>query len=182
MIGPSVSSLAARFFGAMVPRSTRATTGSGSGMFVRFTTKQRRNAGWISALIYALCILAPTMSYALPGHHAVVDCMTIEGVAVGAMHMHSTGEPAHDHASAPAMDDGGDASTMSASLSDEQAPTKKSPHMSGQCCALMCLTVLPAPIVEVAAPSVPTLIRVATSYSEPADNAPVVHYRPPIAS
>lgn len=179
---PSVSGLASWFFGAMVPGSTRATKGSGSGMLVRFTTKQRRKAGWIAALVYVLCILAPTLSYALPGHHAVVDCMTIEGVAAGAMHMHSTGEPAHDHASAPAMNDGDDASAMLASSSDEQAPTKKSPHLSGQCCALMCLTVLPAPIVEVAAPSVPTLIRVATSYSAPADNAPVVHYRPPIAS
>jgi len=147
-------------------------------MLVRFTTKQRRKAGLIAALVHMLCILAPTLSYALPGHHAVVDCMTIEGVAAGAMHMHSTG--AHDHASAPAIGD--DASAMLASSSDEQAPTKKSPHLSGQCCALMCLTVLPAPIVEVAAPSVPTLIRVATSYSAPADNAPVVHYRPPIAS
>ena len=181
MIRPPVSSLAYRFFGDMVPRSRRATNGSGSGMFVRFTTKQRRKAGWIAALVYVLCILAPTLSYALPGHHAVVDCMTIEGVATGAMHMHSVGEPAHDHASAPSMDDGDDASAILASSSDE-APAKKNPHMSGQCCAMMCLTVLPAPIVEVTVPSVPTLIRVATSYSAPADNAPVVHYRPPIAS
>lgn len=150
-------------------------------MFVRFTTKQRGKAGWIAALVYVFCILAPTLSYALPGHHAVVDCMTIEGVAAGAMHMHSTGELVHDHSSAPATDDGDDASAMLASSSDK-APTSKNPHMSGQCCALMCLTVLPAPIVEVAAPSVPTLIRVATSYSAPADNAPVAHYRPPIAS
>lgn len=150
-------------------------------MFVRLTTKQRRKAGWIAALVYVLCILAPTLSYAWPGHHAVVDCMTIEGVAAGTVHMHSTGEPVHHHASAAAMDDGDVSSAMLDTSSDE-APTKKSPHMSGQCCALMCLTVLPAPIVEVAAPSVPTVIRVATSYSAPADNAPAVHYRPPIAS
>ena len=151
-------------------------------MFVKLTTKQRRKAGWLAALVYMLCILAPTLSYALPGQHAVVDCMTIEGVAAGAMHMHAVAEPmpahlVHDHASG--HDEQASVSPIS---SDEQAPTKKSPHLSGQCCALMCLTILPASIVEVLAPSAPTLIRVATSYAAPTDNASVVHYRPPIAS
>lgn len=48
-------------------------------MLVRLTRDQRKKAGWIVALVYLLCIMAPTLSYAMPGKQAVSDCMTCGG-------------------------------------------------------------------------------------------------------
>lgn len=149
-------------------------------------------AGWIVALVYLLCVMAPTLSYALPGEH-VVPCMTMEGVMSGSMHMrdkavqpmhaHLDGQM-HDHSPAHAMavSDHDEQSSMSAAMSGDEAPSKKGPHTtSGQCCALMCVSAMPAPLFDFAMPSMPTVVRIVTSYRAAADNAPAVHYRPPIA-
>lgn len=166
-------------------------------MLVRLTRNQRKKAGWIVAIVYLLCVMAPTLSYALPGQHAVVDCMTIEGVASGSMHMHGQPDTAGDRTGAQVsgdasiQDSGHDAhvrmasmsdddASMSGAMSDEEAPIKKGPHTtSGQCCALMCIGAMPATIAEIASPSVPTPVRATTEYRATADNAPDVHYRPP---
>ena len=37
---------------------------------------KRVRAGWIVALIYLLCVLAPTLSFAMPGSRAVTPCLT----------------------------------------------------------------------------------------------------------
>jgi hypothetical protein len=149
-------------------------------------------AGWVVALVYLLCIMAPTLSYALPGEHAVAPCITVEGVMSGSMHMHDEAvQPMHahldgqmhDHSPVHAIatsDD--DQSSMSAAMDGDEAPSKKGPHTtSGQCCALMCVSAMPAPLFDIAMPSMPTVVRIVTSYRAVADNAPAVHYRPPIA-
>jgi hypothetical protein len=161
-------------------------------MLVRLTRDQRKKAGWIVALVYLLCIMAPTLSYAMPGKQAVSGCMTIEHVATGSMHMRDLPAPArlthvdeamHDHAQAqPTAMSGDDLSLMSAEMSDEDTPPSKGPHTtSGQCCVLMCIGAMPAPLLEIASPSGLTVVRMTTSYRATADNAPDVHYRPPIA-
>jgi hypothetical protein len=161
-------------------------------MLVRLTRKRRLKAGWLVALVYMLCILAPTLSYALPGEHSVVHCMTMEGMS-GSMHMHDEGmQPMHvhldglphDHASAqPAsMSDADDMAAMFDDMDGGGIPAKKGPHTtSGQCCALMCISAMPAPAFEVSAPSAPTVVHITTTYRVAADNAPPEHYRPPIA-
>ncbi|KZD21203.1 hypothetical protein [Tardiphaga robiniae] len=150
-------------------------------------------AGWIVALVYLLCIMAPTLSYALPGEHAVVPCMTMEGVVSGSMHMHDEAvQPMHAHidgqmdghssAHSMAMFDDDEQSSMSAAMDGDKAPSKNGPHTtSGQCCALMCVSAMPAPLFDIAMPSMPTVVRIVTSYRAVADNAPAEHYRPPIA-
>ena len=66
-------------------------------------------------------------------------------------------------------------------LNDGSAPAK-APHSSdGQCCGLMCVTALPATLVDVAKPSVPKAVREAESYRKLTDNAPPQRYRPPIS-
>jgi hypothetical protein len=37
---------------------------------------KRLRAGWIVALVYLLCVLAPTLAFALPGSRAVTPCLT----------------------------------------------------------------------------------------------------------
>src|SRR3981081_4794685 len=44
-------------------------------MFVRLTRAKRLKAGWLLALVYMLCVLAPTISFALPGSQAVAPCL-----------------------------------------------------------------------------------------------------------
>lgn len=161
-------------------------------MLVRLTRKRRLKAGWFAALVYLLCILAPTLSYALPGEHSVVHCMTMEGMT-GSAHMHDEGmQPMHahidgqadDHASAqPAsMSGADDMAAMSDDMDGDGMPAKKGPHTtSGQCCALMCVSMMPAPAFEMSAPLAPNVVHITTTYRAMADNAPAVHYRPPIA-
>lgn len=161
-------------------------------MLVRLTRARRLRAGQLLALVYALCVLAPTLSFALPGSLAVSPCLTDANHVPGMMHVHA-GTPAphlhgddklhhgtdvqgvaHSHASTT-----DDAATLAAV--PDPAPTKGPHGSSGQCCGLMCLTALPAALVEVVTPSVPTVCRQIAGYVAVADNGPSRLYRPPIA-
>jgi len=150
-------------------------------------------AGWIVALVYLLCVMAPTLSYALPGEHSAASCMTAEGVMPGSRHMHDEvtqpmhvylDDQTHDHliGHSMAMSDEDEQSAMSAAMDGDAAPSKKGPHTTGgKCCAQMCVTAMVASTLNIASPSMPTIVRIVTSYRVLADNAPAVHYRPPIA-
>jgi hypothetical protein len=148
-------------------------------------------AGWIVALVYLLCVIAPTLSYALPGNHAV-PCMSMGGLMSGPMQMHDEAvQPMHAHLDGQMHDHSlphaiaisdDDQSSMASAMDGDEAPSKTSPHTSsGQCCAMMCVTAMPASLVDFGMPPMPTVVRIATSYLAVADNAPAVHYRPPIA-
>ena len=154
-------------------------------MLVRLTRAQRLRAGWLIALAYLLCVLAPTISYALPGVHAPARCLTDPDHVPGMVHVHS--EPqhvhadghAHDHAAAHGKSTGHDHS-MSVESDSESAPGK-APHSSGgQCCGLMCVTAIPATVVDILKPSTPTALCEVEGYRNVADNAPPRLYRPPI--
>ena len=161
-------------------------------MLVRLTRNRRTKAGWFVALIYLLCIMAPTLSYALPGERTVVPCMSMESAMPSSMHMHGQdvqpihayiGDHIHDHsAHAMAMADDVDQSLMAAAIASDETPSKKGAHSTGgQCCAQMCVSAMPASLVDFARPAIPTLVRIAVIYRAVADNAPAVHYRPPIS-
>ena len=165
-------------------------------MLVRLTRNRRTKAGWFVALIYLLCIMAPTLSYALPGERIVVPCISMESAMPSSMHMDGQdvrpmhahlGEQIHDH-SAHFMAMAGDvdqslmAAATGADMAGDEAPSKKGAHSTGgQCCAQMCVSAMPASLVDFALPTIPTLVRIAVIYRTVADNAPAVHYRPPIS-
>ena len=158
-------------------------------MFVRLTTAKRLRAGRLVALVYMLCVLAPTLSFALPGSHAVSPCLTDADHVPGMIHVHAEAPAAHLHAegmhdhamvhSHTSPSDG--VALIKASAIPEQTPSKGSHSSDGQCCGLMCLSALPAALVEIVTPSVPTASPEVESYREVADNRPSSHYRPPIA-
>lgn len=162
-------------------------------MLVRLNRNQRIKAGWLVAFVYLLCILTPAISYASAGDQAVVPCMTLEGAMFGSMHMHDEGvQPTlthidgqiHDHSLTHpiAVSGDDDQSSMSAAMAGEEDPSKSGPHTtSGQCCAQMSVSGLLAPLFDIAMPPLPTAVRIETSYRAVADNAPAVHYRPPIS-
>ena len=71
------------------------------------TKTKRLRAGWFVALIYLLCVLAPTLSFALPGSQAVAPCLIDASHVLGILHVHTelptqhvhTDSRGHDHAS-----------------------------------------------------------------------------------
>lgn len=158
-------------------------------MLVRLTRNRRKKAGWLVALVYLLCIMAPTLSYAVPGERAVVHCMPMDGVSSTHMHddtmrpMPLVGQAEVSSASMALSGDDTMASMSAVILDDGEdgAAPRKGPHTGGPCCALMCVSVMPTLLLDIAAPSVPTVIRIVSEYRAAADNAPDVHYRPPIA-
>jgi hypothetical protein len=159
-------------------------------MFVRLTRAKRLTAGRLIALVYMLCVLAPTLSFALPGSHAVSPCLTDANHVPGLMHVDAEAPAAHlhtdghmhDHAMAhsqASLSDG--IAPIKASAAPGQAPSKGSHSSDGQCCGLMCLSALPAALLEIVTPSVPTASQEVEGYLEVADNGPSRLYRPPIA-
>src|SRR5260370_40357367 len=54
-------------------------------MLVRLSRSKRLRAGWLIALTYLLCVLAPTLSFALPGSRALSPCLTEAAI----VHMHT---------------------------------------------------------------------------------------------
>jgi hypothetical protein len=158
-------------------------------MFVRLTKAGRLRAGLLVALVYVLCVLAPTLSFALPGSHAVSPCLTDTDHVPGVLHIHAKVPPAqhlhadksmHDHAMAHSHASDGVAS-IKAPGPGEQKPSKGAHSSDGECCGLLCVSALPASLVEIVPPSVPTASHEVEGYIEVADKGPSRLYRPPIA-
>jgi hypothetical protein len=159
-------------------------------MLVSLTRLKRVRAGWIVALIYLLCVLAPTISYALPGNHAVAPCLADENHVPGVVHVHSEMPTqhvhkdghVHDHSGAQSHANAdGDHHSMSLALNGESVP-RKAPHSSdGQCCGLMCVTALPATLIDIVNHSAPMARCEVEGYRKVTDNAPPRLYRPPIS-
>jgi hypothetical protein len=157
---------------------------------VSLSRTKRLRAGWFVALFYLLCVLAPSMSFALPGGHAVAPCLTDDNHVPGMVHVHNQGPAQHVHADGRLHDhsaahshasSSGDDRLVSIALNEKQVP-EKAPHSSdGQCCGLTCVTALPATLVDIVKPSTPTAIFAVESYRKVTDNAPPRLYRPPIS-
>lgn len=153
---------------------------------MRLTRARRWRAGWLLALAYLVCVLAPTISFAMPGSHAASPCLIDASHGAGmalvqaeapVQHVHMDG-PMHGHSSANAGDGG---HSVAMALNGSSVP-EKAPHVSdGQCCGLTCVTALPAVLVDIAKPSAPPTLCVVEFYRKVTDNAPSRLYRPPIS-
>ena len=141
-------------------------------MFIRLTRARRWKAGWLLAFAYLLCVLAPTISFALPGSHAVAPCLTNASHVPGVVHVHKNSH-AHVHSGghSHAKFDG-DQRSISMALKAKSVP-EKAPHSSdGQCCGLMCITALPATLIDIVKPSAPTALCEVEGFRKVTDNAP----------
>jgi len=159
-------------------------------MLVRLTRTNRLKAGWIVTLAYLLCVLAPTISYALPGEHSIAPCLADDSHVPGMVHVHNEMPTKHVHKDgqvheysvthAHARSDGDHRSVLIA-MDGKSAP-QKGPHSSdGECCGLMCVSALPATLIDIVTPSVPMAVCEDEGYREVTDNAPSRLYRPPIS-
>ena len=159
-------------------------------MLVRLTSIRRLRAGWFVALIYLLCVLAPTISFALPGSQAITPCLTEAAYGPGMVHLHRdvpiqqarVDGHVHDHSGAHShAKSSGYQRPMSIALNSKSVPGRV-PHSSdGQCCGLTCVTALPVTLIDIVKPSAPTAFCEVESYREVTDNAPSRLYRPPIS-
>lgn len=159
-------------------------------MFVRLNRKQRVKSGWLAALIYTLCIVAPTLSCALPDGQAAGPCASLHDAMAALPHnatlVSAIGEEtSHDHSMHGDIP-GSDAHDMSAMADDDMSSrsghAKTSPHTaSGQCCALMCVGGLPTVLHEITLPTAHAVATVFAVRCMSAGPAPSVNYRPPIA-
>ena len=139
-------------------------------MFLRMTRSIRTWTGWLIALGYLACVLAPGAALALGIGPA--PCLDVDlAIATAPLHTHDAGAM-HDHAMHMHHHaDGSDPSTT------HHHDGKNSP---GPCCAMMCITALPAALPAVVAPAQPVSTCAAeTDLSLPGE-APPLLYRPPI--
>lgn len=138
-------------------------------------------AGCSIILAYLFCVLAPSFALAFG---APFPCLTDEAQPATAMHAHAASMAqadavAHDHA---AQDHGGMHLHHAA---DAAEPAAKHSHdgktSSGPCCALMCVSALPADLPFVAGPLHPIATRLVEAHQGLHSAAPARLYRPPIA-
>lgn len=160
-------------------------------MLVGLTRTQRRRAGWFIALAYLFCVLAPTLSFALPGSQAEPYCLTEDHVpgmvhvqndhvyGEGMMHVHKDGYTHHHSGIWAHAGSSADHDAKSAALKSDAGSTKAPHSANGKCCGLMCVTALPAADVDIAKPLLPKTARVSENHRKLTDNAPARLYRPP---
>ena len=148
-------------------------------MLLQLTRAMRIKVGRIIALAYLFCVLAPAASLAWgQGPAPCLDNDVLLANIVPAHHQiqtsHAHGDHSHHHAGAHAHQE-----TVA-----QDAPV---PHhhdgkgTPGPCCAMMCVSALPADLPIVAKPAAPVSACAPDIVASLHSTAPPLHYRPPIA-
>lgn len=156
-------------------------------MFVRLTRAGRLGAGRLLALVYLLCVMAPGLSFAFndeprAAHNdlGMVHLHHDEPV----QHVHNDGH-VHGHsvgAQSLLGQMGSESDLKPAAMSETSAPDKASQApLDAKCCGLVCLSALPASVIDIVKPAAPTSVCSIENYRNVADNAPPRLYRPPIS-
>lgn len=136
----------------------------------------RRRAGWLIAFAYLFCILAPASAIAWGNGPAPCfdDALLADLVPahreMQAGHAHSNSS--HDHA--------GSHTHHQTAAQDVPAPHHGGKGTAGPCCAMMCISALPADLPVVAKPLQPVSACASEIVVSLHSAAPPLHYRPPI--
>jgi hypothetical protein len=140
-------------------------------VFVRLGKSARVVAGRVVALIYLFCVLAPGAALALGTGPA--PCFDDEFPAMRVVVTHQHAEVAlHQHAMHQ------DHRSHAADVPTKHTHDGKS--SPGPCCAMLCVTALPADLPSVVKPSLPVSICIPDAYKTVRGTVPPVLYRPPI--
>lgn len=138
-------------------------------MLARLPNSIRIRAGRLLALVYLLCVLAPATALALgdlaPCLQAEASAVQTDTNSVASLHIHDAGS--HDH--------GG------RHVNDGHAHHHHGKTSSGPCCAMLCLSAVPAELPSIVKPSQPVSVLVSVSFRPLRGEAPPLLYRPPIA-
>ncbi|MBR1292612.1 hypothetical protein XI07_14655 [Bradyrhizobium sp. CCBAU 11445] len=148
-------------------------------MLLRLTRSMRIKVGRFIALAYLFCVLAPAASLAWGSGPApcldetlLADLAPVHQQMPGG-HMHDGSS--HDHAAAHAHHQ----------AAAQDAPASSHHHggkgTAGPCCAMMCISALPADLPGFAKPLQPVSACAPEIVASLHSTAPPLHYRPPIA-
>lgn len=159
-------------------------------MLARLSRSERCRAGRIAALIYLLCVLAPSFAFAFGDARLSEHCLFDDSPVAGLSYrseapssekgVHSSNrQPASHHADSVHHHHG------SMPMADETTPA--APHhghhsaMDQQCCGTLCIAAMPVAVIEVATPRPPRVVLVPEAGRHLAGSAPALPYRPPIS-
>lgn len=139
------------------------------------------------AIWYLLCVLAPGISLALAETGRTPHCLTDGDYRSGAFHgpamlfVHVTDDVQVNSVEQIQFGKSNKDDEVKP-IVETSAPTSD-PHKTPgpQCCGVLCLSALPATVIDIVAPSAPTALRNPESYRDIADRAPPRLYRPPIS-
>ena len=141
---------------------------SGLWMFTLLTRTRRYKAGLAVALAYLFCVLGPGLAYAVGGNQIPAPCFGDDHM-MPVMHMHHDG---HQHAGHHHEAD------ETANHRSHDHGDKASP---GPCCAMICVSGLPASLAKDLTPSGPMSICPPEAFQSVVGQGPTRLYRPPIA-
>ncbi len=144
-------------------------------------------AGRLLALAYLFCILSPAMSLAFADGTRAALCLIENEQGMGIVHVHGVVTQhvhedgrTHDHSSPAAASAAVGERAAAAAADSDSLPLDHHKSSSGQCCGMVCVSALPATVVEFVRPIAPRSICLFTDYRAVADNGPPQLYRPPI--
>jgi hypothetical protein len=148
-------------------------------MLLRLTRSMRIRVGRFIALAYLFCVLAPAASLAWgQGPAPCLDNDVLLANIVPAHHQiqtsHAHGDHSHHHAGAhPHQETAAQDAPVTHHHDGKGTP--------GPCCAMMCVSALPADLPSVAKPLQPISACSPEIVASLHSAAPPLHYRPPIA-
>jgi hypothetical protein len=152
-------------------------------MFKFLSRSKRIAVGHIIALAYLLCVLAPGAALAFGSASApcldelfavrVVDAASDAPSHGPHMHAHGSG---HDHGSTHLRHD-----AQAGVAGGHHGHDHHGKDAPGPCCALMCLSAMPAALLSLATPDLPALACAGETDRSLHGEAPALLYRPPIA-
>lgn len=146
-------------------------------MLLRLTRSMRIRVGRLIALAYLFCVLAPAA--ALAWGNGATPCLGDEAVLADLVPAHHQMHASHAHDDVPH-----DHAGMRHHAAAQDAPA---PHHQngkghvGPCCAMMCVSALPADLPIFAKPLQPISACAPEIVVSLRSAAPPLHYRPPIA-
>ena len=149
------------------PYLAAAIEDSGPGMFTLLTRTKRYRAGLAVALAYLLCVLGPGLAYAIGGNQIAAPCFDDDHM-MPVIHMHHDG---HHH---------GSHHHEANETPNHQSHDHGGKDSLGPCCAMICLSGLPASVVKDLTPSRPISICPPEAFQSVSGQGPGRHYRPPI--
>jgi hypothetical protein len=149
-------------------------------------------AGWLIALAYLVCIVSPGVALAFGSGPAprLTDEMSAvaflpapdESAPMMSMHAHESSQDhgsTHDHGGPHAHHHHADA--QAGSTDKPAGHHHKGNALPGPCCAMMCVSAIPADLPALSAPSLPFSICAMEAHQSAPGKAPPLLYRPPIA-
>jgi hypothetical protein len=159
-------------------------------VLARLSRSVRCRAGRTVALIYLLCVLAPSFAFAFGAGGLSEHCLFDDG-PVAALPYHldvaSSETRAHSFNHLHAHDHGGASHHHDASMHKADESSRAVPHSGHhapidlQCCGMLSIPAMPAAVTEVVTPSTPQAFLVPEAGRHLVENPPALLYRPPIS-